>query len=158
VAKDKKKKKKDKKDSKGQSAGIFSPKTAKRLQEISSNPLVADVVAATLIGAASALRDSKKAHQLAATARNELEELAHRGAKNGNALWQLALDVGRKSLETLAGEIGGQTAKSKPRGSTKAAASKSPKKKAAATPKRNKSTGKSSRSPAKRPSGKLATR
>jgi hypothetical protein len=156
VAKGKKKKKNGKK--KDQPAGIFSPKTAKRLQEISKNPLVADVVAATLIGAASALRDSKKAQQLAARAGVELEELAHRGAKNGNALWQLALDVGRKSLEAIAGENGGKARKSKPRADGKGNASKPAAKKAAAAPKSRKSAAKSSRSPAKRQSAKPAAR
>lgn len=149
MTKSKKKKKKDKRNSKGQSAGILSPKVTKRLQEISRNPLVADVVAATLIGAASALRDSKKAHQLAAKAGDELEELAHRGAKNGNALWQLALDVGRKSLEALAGESGAKTSKPKPRAAAKTAAKPATAKAAAAAPKSSKPA-KSSRRPSKR--------
>lgn len=135
-----KKKKKNKNKKQSQSAGLFSPKVARRLQDISRNPLVADVVAATLIGAASALRDSKKAHQLAASAGDELEELAHRGAKSGNALWQLALDVGRKSLEALAGESSGaKPPKSAARSSAKAAAPSPVVKKAAAAPKKRKS-------------------
>ena len=150
MTKGKKKKNKGKKRDKDQSAGLFSPKTMKRLQAISSNPLVADVVAATLVSAASALRDSKKAQQLAANAGNELEELAHRGAQSGNALWQLALDVGRKSLEALAGENG-----AKPR---KTAASKPARKKAAAAPKSSKSTAKKSRSPGKRQVRKSSSR
>ena len=123
MTKGKKKKKKDKKSA-GQSSGLFSPRTAKRLQEISRNPLVADVVAATLISAASALRDSKKAQQIAANAGDELEELAHRGAKSGNALWQLALDVGRKSLEALVAEDGPKRRKPKPVKKKTAAAAK----------------------------------
>lgn len=150
MAKDKKKKKKGKKHDKDQSTGIFSAKTAKRLQEISRNPLVADVVAATLIGAAAALKDSKNAHKLASNAGNELEDLAHRGAKSGNALWQLALDVGRKSLEALAGETGGKPAKS--------AARRPAKPTAAAAPKSRKSAPKSSRSPGKRQASKPAAR
>src|SRR6185369_5848476 len=117
-----KKKKKDKKNSKG----IFSPKVAKRLDQISRNPLVADVVAATLVAAAAALRDSDKAHQLAAKAGKDLEDLAQRGAKSGNALWQLALDVGRQSLETIAASSGKKAAKPKAK-----AARKTGKKKAA---------------------------
>src|SRR5690349_528878 len=111
MSKDKKKKKKDKKG--GKDSGLFSPKVARRLQEISRNPLVADVVAATLIGAASALRDSKKAHQLAAKAGNDIEDLAKSSARSGNVLWQIALDVGRQSLEALAGETGKKPAKSR---------------------------------------------
>jgi hypothetical protein len=129
VAKDKKKKKKDKKDD---GKGVMSGKVGKRLREISENRLVAEVVAAALVGAASALKDSKKARQLAANAGDELEALASRGAKQGNALWQLALDVGQKSLEALTGDapskaIKSAQAKPKPKArarSTAAAASK----------------------------------
>ena len=130
MTKGKKKKKKDRKREKDNSTGLFSPKVAKRLQDISRNPLVADVVAATLIGAASALKDSKKAHQLAARAGEELEDLAHRGAKSGNVLWQLALDVGRMSLETLAGQSGAKRGSAQE--NAKPAASK-----AAAVPKKS---------------------
>jgi hypothetical protein len=112
VAKDKKKKKKDKKDD---SKGVMSGKVGKRLREISENRLVAEVVAAALVGAASALKDSKKARQLAANAGDELEALAARGAKQGNALWQLALDVGQKSLEALTGDAPSKSAKPKPK-------------------------------------------
>ena len=119
-----KKKKKDKKNSKG----IFSPKVAKRLDQISRNPLVADVVAATLVAAAAALRDSDKAHRLAAKAGKDLEDLAQRGAKSGNALWQLALDVGRQSLETLVANGGKKASKTKTRSASKLAR-KPPKKK-----------------------------
>lgn len=112
VAKDKKKKKKDKKDD---SKGVMSGKVGKRLREISENRLVAEVVAAALVGAASALKDSKKARQLAANAGDELEALAARGAKQGNALWQLALDVGQKSLEALTGDAPSKSAKPRPK-------------------------------------------
>jgi hypothetical protein len=140
VAKDKNKKKKDKK---GDSKGVMSGKVGKRLREISENRLVAEVVAAALVGAASALKDSKKARQLAANAGDELEALASRGAKQGNALWQLALDVGQRSLEALTGDAkpkAVKSAKPKPKArakSTAAAPSKIAKTKPATARKRS---------------------
>ena len=111
VAKNKKKKK-DKKGGKSAAAGAV--KVTKRLRDLTQNPLVADLVAATLVAAASALKDTKKAHQLAASAEKDLEELGRKGARRGNALWQLALDVGQKSLDAL-GEAGAKPAKPSPR-------------------------------------------
>jgi len=78
MAKDKKKKQ-DKKRNKGGSALTAvapakrakpgkSAKLTRRLQAISENPLLADIVAAALVATASALKDSKKARQLAASA------------------------------------------------------------------------------------------
>jgi hypothetical protein len=121
MAKDKKKKKNDK-GGKTKSAGA---KMRKRLREISQNPVVVDVVAATLVAAASALKDSKRAHQLAANAGDELEKLAHDGAERGNAMWQLAQEVGRRALDSLIGE---ETKAAKtPKAAKKPKAAKTPK-------------------------------
>jgi hypothetical protein len=98
VSKDKKKKdgtKPKKKD--GASA-------AKSLKSLSQNPLVADVVAAALVSMAAALKDSDKARRLANDAGEQLNALSKKSSKQGNAMWDLALDVGRRTLETLAGE------------------------------------------------------
>jgi hypothetical protein len=103
VSKDKKKKKKDKK--KDKSDGSLASET-KSLKSIAENPLVADIVAAALVGAAAALKDSKKAKQLAADAGDELDEMSAETAKRGNAMWDLALDVGRRTLEALTTEAG----------------------------------------------------
>ena len=92
VAKDKKKKK-DKKG--GASKGTGS------LKALAQNPMVADVVAAALVATASALRDSNRARALATDARDELTKLSRSGAKSGEALWDMALQIGRRSLETL---------------------------------------------------------
>jgi general stress protein YciG len=102
VAKDKKKR------NKGGSPG---GKAAKRLKALTDNRIVADVIAAALVATASALKDSKKARQLAASAGDELEKLSKKGAEQGNAMWQLALDIGRRSLEELAdsGRSGGKS-------------------------------------------------
>jgi hypothetical protein len=100
VSKDKgkKKKKKDKKSAK--SAG--SSKLTKSLKELSQNPVVADVVAAALVATAAALKDSKKAERLAADAGDELQALAKEGAERGNAMWKLALEIGRHALDEIA--------------------------------------------------------
>ena len=96
MAKDKKKKKKDKVGKASKALG--------RLEVLSNNRLVADVVAAALVATASALKDSKKARALAASAGEELEQLAKEGAERGNAMWKLALEVGRRAVDTLIGE------------------------------------------------------
>lgn len=100
MAKDKKKKKDDKKGAGEKKAA----KTARRLKAITENPLVADVVAAALVATAAALKDSKKARQLAAQGADQLDKLSKEGAARGNAMWNLALDIGRRSLEALARE------------------------------------------------------
>jgi len=101
VAKNKKKKKD--KAVKSASGGKAS-KISKRFEELSHNPLVADIVAAALVATASALKDSKKAKALAASAGDELEHLAKEGAERGNAMWKLALEVGRQAIDAIAGQ------------------------------------------------------
>jgi hypothetical protein len=98
VSKDKKKKKKDKKDK--------VPSVGKSLKSITENPLVADVVAAALVATASALKDSNKARRLAADAGDQLGEMAKGSADRGNAMWKLALEIGRQTLQALAEETG----------------------------------------------------
>ena len=108
VAKDKKKDKKDKTAKKGKkarkAAASESPAraAAKKIHDWSQNPLVADVVAAALVASAAALKDSRKAQRLAAEAGDEIEKLSKKGGERGNALWQMALEIGRRSLEELA--------------------------------------------------------
>ena len=97
--------KKKKKDKGAKSASSGKPsKIGKRLEQLANNRLVADVVAAALVATASALKDSKKAKALAASAGDELENLAKEGAERGNAMWKLALEVGRRAIDTIAGE------------------------------------------------------
>ncbi len=95
-----KKKKKDKKGAKS-AAGA---KVSDSLKSLSQNPVVADIVAAALVATASALKDSKKARQLASEAGDELTKLSKVGAERGNALWDMALQIGRRSLEALSSE------------------------------------------------------
>ena len=98
--KDKKKKKAKKKDKRNASLGAAT----QSLKAIAENPLVADVVAAALVATASALKDSNKARQLASEAGDQLGDLAKESADKGSAMWQLAQDVGRRTLEALADE------------------------------------------------------
>lgn len=107
------KKKKDKKTS--AAATRTGGKAAKSLKALSQNPFVADVVAAALVATASALKDSKKARQLAAYAGDELEALSKDGARRGSALWDMAIKIGQQSLEALAGKEAPKRAKSKSR-------------------------------------------
>ena len=113
VSKDKKKpadkkSKKGKKKVAGSSLAKAPKKAAKSLQALTQNPLVADVVAAALISMAAALKDSDKAKKLASDAGDQLNAMSKAGAKQGNAMWDLALDIGRRTLETLAGEEAGR--------------------------------------------------
>ena len=122
MAKDKKNKKKDKSGKSGGGSII-----TERLRDLTQNPLVADIVAAALVGAAAALKDTRKAEQLASSAEKDLEKLARKSADRGNALWQMALDVGRKSIEALGAE-------SPPKKSKARKSAAKPKTKAAAKP------------------------
>lgn len=114
MSKDKKKKKKDKK---GGPENGTAAKASKGFQTLTQNPLVADVVAAALVATASALKDTNKARRLAEYAGDELETLSKKSAERGNAMWKLALDIGRHALDTFANE---------PTPSKKRASAKSP--------------------------------
>jgi len=92
MAKDKKKKKKDKKAGK-------SGQAVKRLQSLAENPMVANIVASALVATAAAIKDPAKARKLAAQTGDQLTDLAKESVDRGNAMWQLALDVGRRALE-----------------------------------------------------------
>ena len=105
---DEKKNKKGRKKDGGSSLAKTPKKAAKNLQALTQNPLVADVVAAALISMAAALKDSDKAKKLASDAGDQLNAMSKAGAKQGNAMWDLALDIGRRTLETLAGEEAGR--------------------------------------------------
>jgi hypothetical protein len=107
VSKDKKKKK----DKKARKAGSAK---GSGLRALAQNPLVADVVAAALVATASALKDSKRARRLATEAADELGKLSKAGAEQGNALWDMALQIGRRSLEALTAEDAPKREKSKP--------------------------------------------
>ena len=119
MAKDKKKKK----DKKG------GAKATDSLKALAQNPLVADVVAAALVATASALRDSNRARALATVAGDELTRLSRGGSKSGEALWDMAVQIGRRSLESfLSGDETPKRAKAAKPKSSSAAKPKSAKK------------------------------
>ena len=120
MAKDKKKKK----DKKG------SSKATDSIKAMAKNPLVADVVAAALVATASALKDSRRARALASEAGDELAKLSRAGARQGEALWDMALQIARRSLEALGTEGAPKRAKAKKAKSRPASKPKSTTKKA----------------------------
>ena len=105
MAKDKKKK--DKKSDKPSAVGTA-------FKTFTDNPLVGEVVAAALVATASALKDSNRAKALASHAGDELEKLSKSGAERGSALWEMALQIGKRSLEAMTAEKP-KAAKSKPK-------------------------------------------
>lgn len=80
-------------------------KVVKGAKKIAQNPMATEVVAATLVAAAAALRNPKKAQALALEAADDLKKAAKSGV-DGGALWQLALDVARKSIDEIGKETG----------------------------------------------------
>jgi len=85
-------------------------KVVKGAKKLVQNPMTTEVVAATLVAAAAALRDPKKAKALALEAADDLKKAAKSGA-DGGALWKLALDIARRSIDTVGKENGGKKAK-----------------------------------------------
>ena len=141
---------KNKKKAKKRAKGDVAAKAAKRLRAMTTNPMVADIVASALVGAAAALKDAKKARQLAAHAGDELETLAKQGAERGNAMWQLALDIGRRSLESLARDEKSGKAKAAPKAKKAAPKAKVTAKAKAAPKARKRAAPKAKARPAKR--------
>jgi hypothetical protein len=92
-------------------------KVVKGAKKIAQNPMTTEVVAATLVAAAAALRDPKKAKALALEAADDLKKAAKSGA-DGGALWKLALDVARRSIDAV-GKEDGNKAKAKKAGKKK---------------------------------------
>ena len=99
-------------------------KVVKGAKKIAANPATTEIVAATLVAAAAALRDPKKARALAAEAASDLKKAAKSGV-DGGALWQLALDVARRSIDTIGAENeGGKAKKAKAKDKAKKAGKK----------------------------------
>ena len=92
------------------SATVKVRKVVKGAKKIAQNPMTTEVVAATLVAAAAALRDPKKAKALALEAADDLKKAAKSGA-DGGALWKLALDVARRSIDAVGKEDSGNKAK-----------------------------------------------
>jgi hypothetical protein len=134
VAKDKTKKKRAK-------AG--GGKSTSSLKALTQNPVVADVVAAALVATAAALKDSRRAKALASDVGDELAKLTKTGTRQGEALWDMALQIGRRSLEAVTGGDEGSkrakpksSSKSPPKAKQKSGVKKGSKKKSAGASKR----------------------
>ena len=133
--KSKKEKKADKAAKKADKKQKISSKAGKVASTLASNPAVAEIVAAALVGAAAALRNPDKARKLATAASDNLEKMGKDAAEKGSALWSLALEVGRRSMETLdlmPAEKQARAAPKKPAARKPAAAKKAPARKAPA--------------------------
>lgn len=110
--------KKDKKEKKDKKAGKAGSSKVATLAALAQNPIVADVVASALVATAAALKDSKRARALASEAGDELAKLSRKGAKAGDAFWEMALQIGRRSLDALAKS---DAAAKKPKGKSRPA-------------------------------------
>ena len=104
----------------------------KQAAKLASNPAVTEVVAASLVAAAAAIRDPKKARAIATVVGAELETASKQAVDRGNAFWQLALDIAKRSIEALGGEAKGGKAKRAGKAKSKPAKKAKPVKKAKA--------------------------
>lgn len=69
--------------------------------KIAAGVVIEEIVAATLVAAAAALRDPKRARAMASAAGKELKALTGEAAKEGSALWRLALEIAGRSLDVV---------------------------------------------------------
>ena len=76
-------------------------KVAKGAKKLAKSPATAEIVAATLVAAAAALRNPKRAHALALEAADDIKKAAKSGIDGGEAMWKLAMDVARRSIDAL---------------------------------------------------------
>lgn len=74
--------------------------------DLAASPVVAEIVAATLVAAAAAIQDPQKARNMASAAGNELKALGKGAAKGEGALWQLAMDIARRSIDAIGQDTG----------------------------------------------------
>jgi len=84
-----------------------------RTAEMASSPVAAEIVAATLVAAAAALKDPKKARRIAESAADEIKAASAQAAGKGGAMWLLALEVARRSIDALATDKPAKKAKKK---------------------------------------------
>lgn len=88
--------------------------------KLASNPAVAEIVAASLVAAAAAIKNPKKARSMAASVGDELEAASKQAVNSGSAFWKMALDIAKRSIEALGSDSG--KAKAKPRKKAKTSA------------------------------------
>jgi hypothetical protein len=92
----------------------------KTAAQFASNPAVAEIVAASLVAAAAAIKNPKKARDMAAAVGDELETASKQAVNSGSAFWQLALDIARRSIDALGADSGRGKAKAKTKTRAKA--------------------------------------
>ena len=82
-----------------------------------------------MVAAAAAIRGPKKARDIATVVGAELETASKQAVDRGNAFWQLALDIAKRSIDALGGELRGKKAKAakKTKASVKAKPAAKPK-------------------------------
>lgn len=126
MAKDKKKKK----DKAARGDGVS--KATDTLKTLAQSPLVAEVVAAALVATAAALKDSNRARALASDAADEIAKLSKNRTRQGDVLWDMAMQIGRRSLDAMLSGNGEsakpKSAKAKPAGAKSAKAKPAAKK------------------------------
>ena len=88
-----------------------------RAKDLASNPAVAEIVAASLVAAAAAIRNPKKARDMASAVGDQLETASKQSIDRGNNFWQMAIDIARRSIDALGAEP--PAAKSKSRAKKK---------------------------------------
>ncbi len=97
-------------------------KVAKRAKakaaDLATHPAVAEIVAATLVAAAAALKNPQKARDMATAVSSELETASKEAVDRGGRLWQLALDIARRSIDTLENDKSSGKSKAKAKKST----------------------------------------
>jgi hypothetical protein len=98
--------KKARADAKTAAKPVAAEKVRKLAKAAAANPIVTEVVAATLVAAAAAIRDPAKARQIAGAAGDELKALTKGTAKGGEAMWQLAMDAAGRSIAAFGGDAG----------------------------------------------------
>lgn len=84
--------------------------TKAKVKQIASNPAVAEIVAASLVAAAAAIKNPKKARDMATAVGKELSAASKQSVDRGNKFWALALDVAQRSIDAL-GNDGSSKAK-----------------------------------------------
>ena len=101
------------------SAPAKAVKVAKLAREkaadLASHPAVAEIVAATLVAAAAAIKNPQKAREMASAVGDELETASQQAADGGNKFWQLALDIARRSIDAVESDSGARKGKAKPK-------------------------------------------
>ena len=106
------KKKKKKADKKVKKSAVKAPTTLvkkalkatkprKIVKAAKEHPMIAEVIAAALVATAAALKNPDKARRLAEDARDELTKIGQAGAEGSSELWQLAVEIGRRAIDSI---------------------------------------------------------